>query len=200
MPTSAFLKLILCIWRRGWKCETFTTTPTTDNGLLIRKARSSIRLRWAKEKKKRIILEHLHYCTTFSGGENDESHIATPGTLFYQISLFWGHITTVFPSLFKSKNIYRMHFCWKTPTLLNIYIHVYCSIKLKIHLFIITFIIYIFVNYIMTFQLRRNTKWFFFYIQWKSEGLIMTCYHTCSKICTCTWTSSAVKMKLSILN
>lgn len=100
-------------------------------------------------------------CTTFSGGENDESHIATPGTLFYQISLFWGHITTVFPSLFKFKNIYRMHFCWKTPTLLNIYIHVYCSIKLKIHLFIITFIIYIFVNYIITFQLRRNTKWFF---------------------------------------
>lgn len=31
-------------------------------------------------------------CTTFSGGENDDSHKATPGTLFYQISLFWGHI------------------------------------------------------------------------------------------------------------
>lgn len=137
-------------------------------------------------------------CTTFSGWENDESHIATPGTLFYQISLFWGHITTVFHSLFKFKNIYKMHFCWKTSTLLNI--HVYCNIELKKHFFIITYVIYIFVNYIITFQLRRNTKWFFFYIQWKSEGLIMTCYHTCSKIftCTCTCTSSAVKMKLSI--
>ena len=54
---QVWLKLAQGFWRRRWKCEKFTTTPTTtmtttDNRqILIRKAPLSLRIRWAKKKK-----------------------------------------------------------------------------------------------------------------------------------------------------
>ena len=59
---QVWLKLAQWFWRRSWKCEMFTTTTTrttTDNGqIFIRKAHSSLRLRWAK---KNLITQRTMY-------------------------------------------------------------------------------------------------------------------------------------------
>ena len=50
---QVWLKLTQWFWRRRWKCEKFTTMPTTttDNGqILIRKAHLSLQLMWAKKE------------------------------------------------------------------------------------------------------------------------------------------------------
>ena len=46
---QVWLTLAQWFWRKDEKCEKFTTTTTSDNGqILIRKANSNLRLRWAK--------------------------------------------------------------------------------------------------------------------------------------------------------
>ena len=61
---QVWLKLAPTFLKRRWKCEKFTTTPTTtmttkDNGqIMIRKAHLSLGLRWAKNRILRPNIEN----------------------------------------------------------------------------------------------------------------------------------------------